>query len=103
MMTGVGGEFDVTEERGHVSRIKRRRYFIWLNRVRLLDRVLQDGAAGIAGSCVIVGLGVELILGRLGELRRCRSELRLVGDLDLPLRRHRHAHCRGAEFAERWI
>ena len=49
---------------------------------------------------MIVRLGVEFGLERLGEFRRGRAELRLIGNLDLPLRRHGDAHGGGAELAE---
>ena len=49
MMARVGSEFDMSEEGGHVGRIERRRDFFRLDRIRLLDGVLQYGASGWTG------------------------------------------------------
>ena len=100
VMARIGGEFDVAEESGHVGGVERGGDFLRLDRICLLDRMLQDLARGIARGGVIVGLGVELVLERPGEFRRGRAELRLVRNLDLSLRGHGYAKRGGTELAE---
>ena len=99
-MARVGHELDVAEEGGDVRRVERRRHLLRVDRAGLLDGVLQHHAARVAGRGMIVRLGVEFVLERLGEFRGRRTELRLVGDLQLPLRRHGHAERGIAELAE---
>ena len=39
VMTGIGGEFNVAEEGGHVGRVERGGDFFRLDRIRLLDSI----------------------------------------------------------------
>src|SRR6516162_4570760 len=100
VMAGIGGELDVTEEGGEIGGVERRRDFRGIERSGRFDGALENDAAGVAWSGMVIGRRLEFGLESLGEFLCGRPEIRLVGNMQFPLRRRGNAERGRAQIRE---
>src|ERR1700728_4961784 len=96
----IGGDLVAAVEGRDIHCVERRHHLVGVDRSRLLDSMLQKDAAGIARGRMIIGRSLEPVLEGFDEFGAGRTELRLVGGLDFPLRGYRDAEGGRAERRE---